>query len=241
MSTLTPAQIGQYAAGAGFTGAGLADAIAVALAESGGNPKAVHVNADKYRSRDRGLWQINDHWHPEVSDAAAFDPARCAAAAFRISGGGRSWSAWSTWKSGAAQAQLSRARMAANQSAGAPIAQNVGLNLPNPIDPLLGGLGLLDLLGGKGGVTGGIGSTLDAAKAGVLLAVKAGGWLADSHNWGRVAMVVGGTAGVLIALEMIAKSGAAGSTAADVAAIPGKAAKAATSTATKAAATAALA
>ncbi len=36
------------------------------------NPKAVNTNADS--SRDRGLFQINDKWHPEVSDKMAFDP-----------------------------------------------------------------------------------------------------------------------------------------------------------------------
>lgn len=228
MSTLSAAQIAAVAAGAGFHGTGLRNAVAVALAESGGRTNAVGVNSDRYRSRDRGLWQINDHWHPEVSDAAAFDPARAAAAAYRISAGGSNWSAWSTWKNGSAQAQFGRAQLAIGKAGTAPAAgtaQNVGLNLPDPLDPLLGGLGLLDLLGGKNGVTGGIGSTLDAAKAGIALAVKAGAWMADAHNWGRVAMVTGGTVGVLVALDMIGKSGAAGSTAQQIAAIPGAAAK----------------
>jgi len=36
------------------------------------DPKAVNINKDG--SRDRGLFQINDKWHPEVSDEQAFDP-----------------------------------------------------------------------------------------------------------------------------------------------------------------------
>jgi hypothetical protein len=36
------------------------------------DPKAVHINKDG--SRDRGLYQINDKWHKEVTDEQAFDP-----------------------------------------------------------------------------------------------------------------------------------------------------------------------
>jgi len=47
-------------------------AVRVAQCESGLNPEAVNVNTDG--SRDRGLYQINDKWHPEVTDEQAFDP-----------------------------------------------------------------------------------------------------------------------------------------------------------------------
>lgn len=43
----------------------------VAKCESNLDPKAVGTNTDG--SRDRGLYQINDKWHPDVSDAQAFD------------------------------------------------------------------------------------------------------------------------------------------------------------------------
>jgi hypothetical protein len=36
------------------------------------DPKAVNINKDG--SRDRGLFQINDKWHPQVADEQAFDP-----------------------------------------------------------------------------------------------------------------------------------------------------------------------
>jgi hypothetical protein len=36
------------------------------------DPKAVNINKDG--SRDRGLFQINDKWHKEVTDEQAFDP-----------------------------------------------------------------------------------------------------------------------------------------------------------------------
>lgn len=241
---LTPAQIAQVARAAGFIGAGLVTAVAVALAESGGNPRAVHVNADKYRSRDRGLWQINDHWHPEVSDAAAFDPASAAAAAYRISGGGRSWSAWSTYKSGAAAKQLGTARLAASAATAQPagfwgdlgkdLVGGPTAGLPKNLQPKITPPGVAaDPLAPLKDAAKGLGQLGSLT----LLAAKGGAWVADPHNWTRVLLVTGGGVAVLLGLSMVAKSGAAGSNAASIAAIPGRAAH----TASKAAAAAALA
>lgn len=47
-------------------------AVRVAKCESGLNPKAINTNTDG--SKDRGIFQINDKWHPDVSDEQAFDP-----------------------------------------------------------------------------------------------------------------------------------------------------------------------
>lgn len=47
-------------------------AVRVAKCESNLDHKAVNINKDG--SRDRGLFQINDKYHPEVSDEAAFNP-----------------------------------------------------------------------------------------------------------------------------------------------------------------------
>jgi len=71
-------------------------ALAVAEAESGFNPAAVNTNTDG--TRDRGLYQINEKWHPEVSDAQAFDPSY--AAQFfcdAVKAGNLSW--WNSSKS----------------------------------------------------------------------------------------------------------------------------------------------
>lgn len=70
----------------------------IASHESGYNPLAVNVNSDRYHSRDRGVFQLNDHWHPDVSDAQAFDPAFNISYAFRMSAGGTNWNAWYTKK-----------------------------------------------------------------------------------------------------------------------------------------------
>ena len=46
-------------------------AVRVAKCESNFNPKAININTDG--SEDRGLFQINNKFHPEVTDAQAFD------------------------------------------------------------------------------------------------------------------------------------------------------------------------
>lgn len=232
---LTAGQIAGYAYAAGFRGTALRNAVAVALAESGGNPAAVGTNSDQWRSRDRGLWQINSHWHPEVSDAAAFNPATAAVAAYRISSHGTSWSAWSTWKNGAAQTQMGVATIGVTQ------AQNADFKLPGPIPDIpLPGPDFGPFVGPET-LLKGLKTEIDIWKAGIGMAVKAGVWLSDSHNWLRVAMVAGGSVGVLLALEMIGKSGAAGEAGSTVAAIPGKALHAAASKAIDTGKTAAMA
>lgn len=73
--------------------------VGIAGAESGYDPAAQHRNSDG--SLDRGILQINSFWHSEVSDAQAYDPQQAFLAAYRISGHGLNFNAWSTFKSGA--------------------------------------------------------------------------------------------------------------------------------------------
>jgi hypothetical protein len=83
-------------------------AAAIAMAESSGVVRAVNRNPLRKPdySVDRGLFQINSYWHPEVRKSCAFD-ARCnAEEAYRISDGGRDWRQWTTWHSGAYKAYL---------------------------------------------------------------------------------------------------------------------------------------
>lgn len=47
-------------------------ALEVAKCESQLSPHAVNINAPD--SIDRGIYQINSKWHPEVTEAQAFDP-----------------------------------------------------------------------------------------------------------------------------------------------------------------------
>jgi hypothetical protein len=48
-------------------------AVRVAKCESNLNPKALNINKDG--SRDRGIFQINDKYHPEITDEMAYNPA----------------------------------------------------------------------------------------------------------------------------------------------------------------------
>lgn len=84
---------------AGFSGEGLRIGLAVGLAE-GSNTGARNTNKDKYRSVDRGWWQWNSKWHPEVSDEEADDPFASARHLFRVTNGGKDWNQWSTFKNG---------------------------------------------------------------------------------------------------------------------------------------------
>ncbi len=116
MSTLSPEQIARHAHDAGFRGQDLTIAVAVALAESGGNPRAHNATPP---DNSYGLWQINmlGAMGPERrreyglgSNAELFDPAENAKAANKISGDGRSWTPWSTYTNGAYKRHLDAAR-----------------------------------------------------------------------------------------------------------------------------------
>ena len=95
---LTIPEIGSLASAAGFRGSALAMAIAVALAESSGNPNA--TNYDSNGTVDRGVWQINSV-HVQYSASCDYDPTCAAGAAFAISAGGTNWGAWVTYQHGA--------------------------------------------------------------------------------------------------------------------------------------------
>jgi hypothetical protein len=109
----------QVANQAGFNGGYLVLAVAVALAESRCVPSAVNTNGPTSGcsggSRDRGLWQINDCYHPSVTDACAFTPQCNADAAFSISSGGVNWHPWSTYNNGLYTAWLDDAQAAVDR------------------------------------------------------------------------------------------------------------------------------
>lgn len=104
MAQYTPQQIAQFAYNAGFRGAALNQAVAIALAESGGrndayNPEAAAGTAQG--SGSRGLWQIYGTAHPEYNNSQAFDPQVNANAAYKVfMEAGRSFRPWSTYNAG---------------------------------------------------------------------------------------------------------------------------------------------
>jgi len=115
---LGASDIAIYAANAGFSGADLITAIAVALAESSGNPNAYNpekaagapVNKGSY-----GLWQIYLNAHPEYANVNLYDPQTNANAAYAIySARGGNFGAWSTFVSGAYLSYVGDAQGAIN-------------------------------------------------------------------------------------------------------------------------------
>jgi len=101
---------------AGFPfGTAMQTGVAVVAAESGRDPAAVNTNPDG--SRDRGLWQINDRAHPEVSDECAFDPACSTKEALRISNQGADYSPWTAFQNGSYRQHLEAAAVALDGAA----------------------------------------------------------------------------------------------------------------------------
>ncbi|MGH3434506.1 MAG: transglycosylase SLT domain-containing protein [Thermocrispum sp.] len=119
MSKLSPADIAQHALDAGFRGDALTTAVAVAMAESGGDPRAHNATPP---DNSYGLWQINmlgglgparrDQFDLE-SNRELFRPSENAGAAKQIfDDAGDSWGPWSTYTNGAYRQYLDEARRA---------------------------------------------------------------------------------------------------------------------------------
>lgn len=103
---LSPQQIAQLAYNAGFRGKDLRWAVAIALAESSGDPRAYNPELSagtKKGSGSRGLWQIYGTAHPEYNTDAIYDPQLNANAAYKVyrEVGGR-FTPWSTYNNGMA-------------------------------------------------------------------------------------------------------------------------------------------
>lgn len=99
-------QLKGLARGEGLSDGNASIAAAVAMAESGGDPKASNRNTDG--SIDRGLWQINSV-HGALS---TFDVAGNTRAMDRISRNGTTWTPWVTFKTGAYRKFLPAAQRA---------------------------------------------------------------------------------------------------------------------------------
>ena len=98
----------------------VAIAVAVALAESAGDPKATNHNTNG--SVDFGLWQINTVHGALLTTGAWCLPADNAAMAHTVwTRAGGSWTPWATYNSGSYLAHLAAANRAA-QALGVPTA-----------------------------------------------------------------------------------------------------------------------
>lgn len=186
--TLTDQQIAGWAKAAGIPDDKLGIAVAIALAENGSADisRVSAVNFDG--SRDYGIWQINDHAHPEKFERWpqwwSQTNAQMMAA---VSGNGQNWSPWTTYKTGAYLLFLPRGNAAAKN------AQVPGTTAPTddkyiweePIDAAL--------------------QTANALKESAAILFKAGAWMANPNNWMRVAQVVVGGALLFGAANVLAK------------------------------------
>lgn len=184
---MNPQQIGAYAYNAGVRSqSGLQAAIAIALAESSGNPNATGdvglQNATWGPSL--GLWQIRsikaESGKGSLRDATRLkDPTYNAKSMFAISGGGKKWGPWTTWP----------LRAAAFMPVAIPAASSV--------------LAAKGIIGGAEAVgdavsdaTGAVGDALvpegvqDIAE-GVRATTR---WISDRNNWMRIAKTAAGGA-----------------------------------------------
>lgn len=102
--------LANLAAQAGFPTSQISVAVAVALAESSGNPNAYNPETAAGNAPGQGsygLWQINLAAHPEFESWNLFDPQANANAAYRVwQQAGGSFSPWTTFRTGTYQAFL---------------------------------------------------------------------------------------------------------------------------------------
>jgi hypothetical protein len=104
MATITWNEAKSYAKEAGFSGPAVDVVAAIAYAESRYVTNARNVNKDG--SVDRGVLQINNRAHPDVSNSCADNPLCAFKAAFKISNGGHNFTPWTTYTKGTYAAYL---------------------------------------------------------------------------------------------------------------------------------------
>jgi Lysozyme like domain len=168
---LSDVQIATVAKAAGFPGNELATAVAVALAESRGDPTATHHNTNG--STDYGLWQINSVHSDILATHRWQDPAANAVMArFIFTEAGSKWSPWSTYKHGSYLAYLPRGRSAAAGTV--PGGVDPG-NPDNDLPPAPLETNGIDIMG-----IGGL--------------VKFAEFISSAHNWQRLAIFLLGLA-----------------------------------------------
>ncbi|MGH3663448.1 MAG: transglycosylase SLT domain-containing protein [Micromonosporaceae bacterium] len=102
MSDMTMVEVAKVAYQAGFRGEDLKIAVAVAWAESGGDPK---INSSYPGEDSRGLWQINEVHFGQYDESKLYQPLYNARAAHDIwqdskNAGNSPWYPWSTWRFG---------------------------------------------------------------------------------------------------------------------------------------------
>jgi hypothetical protein len=162
---VSDAVIADAAAKAGFRDEHLTTAVAVALAESGGNTTVINAR-EPDGSKSFGLWQINNVHGTLLTSGDWREPRSNAGMAFIVwQRAGRKWTPWGAYNNQSYRLYLVRAESAVR-----------GLGtLPDP------GFGLDDLPNPVDGVTDAL-STIG----------KAFTFVTDPHNWIRVITILTG-------------------------------------------------
>lgn len=172
LGKLSGESVASYARNAGFPENQIPMATAVAWLESGFDPN-IEGKADP---RDKGLMQINSHYHPEVLQINWRDPQQNMNLAHKIwaSGG------WSQWHTSGAATVLSRSptfqAYAKSSSASQSTANAVQDAIGAAVQPAVSLAHLVEFIG------------------------KMGNWFVDPRNWERVIFVVLGGSLVLAGL-----------------------------------------
>lgn len=200
MATLSDAQIASAAAAAGFPKDEIATAVAVALAESGGNPLAVNAS-EPDGSVSRGLWQINSVHASLLASNDWRDPAGNAKMAFIIwQRAGGKWTPWGAFNNQSFRLHLTRGQAVAGAS-GAGV---ISAGLPNPLD------------------------AANSVAEGISALSRIFGNVSNPHNWIRMTTIGAGLVVLLILAVQLLKNTVAAKTAGKaVGAVVGKVPKAA--------------
>lgn len=189
---LTPQELARLAYQAGFRGRDLILAVAIAIRESGGNPRAYNPETaagTAAGSGSRGLWQIYGTAHPRYNNESAFDPAVNARAAFEVyREAGNRFTPWSTFNNGSASSlaltlgNLTPTRTIRRPRTGANVQTTQGVTQPSaggqPVSmPVIGNGAHLASIGHVTGNTG-TGSNYEGMPADVI--AEAAGSVFDS-------------------------------------------------------------
>jgi hypothetical protein len=194
MAVLPDKTIAGIALNAGFTGQALVIAVAVALAESGANPRAHNTNAAT-GDNSYGLWQINmlGSMGPErrkqfnlKNNEELFDPSTNARVAYQMYKRRGGFGDWSTYNHGTYLPKMLRAQKAVKENGGASVATGTvvpgqGDNplIPDPIE--------------------GVYDNVNAVIGGANNLVK---FITNADNWIRVGMFAGGSILVVVGVIM---------------------------------------
>lgn len=173
---LSDVAIAEAARRAGFKGNDLVVAVAVAIAESGGDTTA-HNDSEPDGSESFGLWQINSV-HKSLLDSGDWrnpdDNARMAFVVWQMQG----WTAWGVFNNQSYLLRMPRAQSAVAQIGQSDTGQTQLIGL-NPLDNVTAVLGRL----------------------GDFLA-----FITDRQNWLRVLMVVVGVSMLSIVVIQVVRS-----------------------------------